>query len=397
MSGGLAWKLKQSSRGFSLVDIAIVLIILGTLLVVAIGIVPHYLHKLSLENDKQALTRADKAVQGFLISHARLPCPDNTGDGVENCTASVGSVPWKTLDFPAASVDDNFLHLRYSAYRNIAAKANLSTLQNSYVPVVPNGATVPTNLNGLDFCQGLVNAQVVAFSALYTSSGTGTAQHNVAYAIAASGFANADGLGNGFDGTHTGTSVKFGANNQPRDYTYDDLLVVRDFSTLFKSLSCEHLIATMDVMSEVYDFADGVRGNAVDGKNNLQQAVIMDAVATVLVALDAVVAGIDLSSAITALGTASGLLSGAIASCFVLVGCAFIPVYSTAVGLAIAAVAAAGVALGLQVAAVISQAVAIVLRTVALNQAVSQVTTATNHASSTGVWVNRMDSHGAVR
>lgn len=148
----------------------------------------------------------------------------------------------------------------------------------------------------------------------------------MAYAIAVSGFGNADSLAGAFDGVHTGASPAFATNNKVRDYVYDDLVVVRDFATLSASLSCEHLINSMGVMSEVYNYADGVKGNAIDAKNDLIQTVSMDAVATVLVAVDAVIAGFDVASASTALGVSTGLLAAATASCVVLVGCAFIPV-----------------------------------------------------------------------
>jgi len=386
----------QGIHGFSLIDMAIILVIVGSLLVVVIGIVPHYLRSLSLQENKVLLAKADRSVQGFAISHARLPCPDTTGDGVENCVSVVGTLPWKTLGLPAPTKDANFLKLRYAAYHNAVATANLTILNNTYAPAVPNGAAAPNHLNGLDFCQGLANAGLAAFSAQYAYAGSGATQRNVAYAIAVSGFGNADNLTGAFDGVHTGASPAFATNNKVRDYVYDDLVVVRDFSTLSVSLSCEHLINSMGVMSEVYDYADGVKGNAIDARNGLIQAVAMDAVATALVAVDAVIAGFDVASATAALGVSTGLLAGATAACVAVVGCPLVPVYTSAVTLGNLAIAAAVVALGLQVAAVASQTAITLARAAALTAAVIQEVTTTGHAAATAAWLDRMDLHGAV-
>ncbi len=390
-------KKTHHDAGFSLIDMSILMVLIGGLIVIAIGIVPQYLQKKSLEESKQAIAKADLAVRGFAVSHGRLPCPATNAGGFEDCTVSVGTLPWKTLDLASASKDSQFTSLRYGVYNNAAANANLTVLQNDFVPAVPSTVTTPVNLNGLDFCQSLKNAAGAAFSVASVNTGLGASQRNVAYALAASGFANADALGTAFDGLNGGATLAFGQVNQVRSQNYDDLVLVRDFNTLYDSLACGHVIDSLSVMSEIVDFSDVVLGNAIEARDNLIFSVVLDTIGAGLAAAGVALAGIALGAAIAALTAASAALSGAIASCVVLVGCGFIPGYTAAVVAGAIAVGLAGVSVGLNAAASFAAIAQLVLRGIALNAANIQVGTATTNLGVTGAWINRMDAAGVVR
>jgi prepilin-type N-terminal cleavage/methylation domain-containing protein len=97
----------KSSQGFSLVEMAIVLVIVGFL-------ISAFLVPLSAQRDlrdytmvKTDLEQIREALYGFAIINGRLPCPTNQpnpavagyGEEAPNCAAPVteGYLPWKTL------------------------------------------------------------------------------------------------------------------------------------------------------------------------------------------------------------------------------------------------------------------------------------------------------------
>jgi|APLak6261671146_1056082.scaffolds.fasta_scaffold11214_2 prepilin-type N-terminal cleavage/methylation domain-containing protein len=93
-----------SSRGFTLVELAIVLVIVGFL-------VSAFLTPLSaqLDQSRNAEARRDldeikDVLLGFVVINGRLPCPDVTGDGIQdpcanasNAASTGGNLPWVTL------------------------------------------------------------------------------------------------------------------------------------------------------------------------------------------------------------------------------------------------------------------------------------------------------------
>ena len=89
-----AGKLKQ--RGFSLVELSIVLVIVG----LVVGASAQLMMRLSAsepqqnQDNERVAQRIDQAVRGFTMVHARLPCPDlavnGVTDGFEDCVDAAG-------------------------------------------------------------------------------------------------------------------------------------------------------------------------------------------------------------------------------------------------------------------------------------------------------------------
>jgi prepilin-type N-terminal cleavage/methylation domain-containing protein len=96
-------------HGFTLLELAIVLLVLGLVLAGGLGPLQTQIEarERSLTFDRLARSRA--ALLGFAAANGRLPCPDQDGDGradpafdptirtTANCSASTGFLPWAEL------------------------------------------------------------------------------------------------------------------------------------------------------------------------------------------------------------------------------------------------------------------------------------------------------------
>ena len=137
---------RRKSRGFSLVEIAIVLAILGFVLTIGLQATGAYL---SHERRKVSLARVaglDVALANFVAVQGRLPCPADgslaTGvalAGVEArtaltgvCTAmDTGVVPWVTLGLTEAEALDGWnTRISYRTLTAVAAPPNLGFTSN---------------------------------------------------------------------------------------------------------------------------------------------------------------------------------------------------------------------------------------------------------------------------
>lgn len=103
-------------RGFTLVELAIVLVIVGVLLGGFIGTLASRIESTQRSNTQDQLEEIKSAILGFASAEGRLPCPTTTsGDGEEqpvgggNCTLDHGFVPGRTLGLSGAYNRDDLL------------------------------------------------------------------------------------------------------------------------------------------------------------------------------------------------------------------------------------------------------------------------------------------------
>jgi prepilin-type N-terminal cleavage/methylation domain-containing protein len=95
------------ARGFSLIEMAVVLVIMGLLLGGLLMPLAARMDILHYNETRQKLALIKEAINGFVLAHGRFPCPaapaiasSVAGAGTENCSLAAGVVPWATLTTP---------------------------------------------------------------------------------------------------------------------------------------------------------------------------------------------------------------------------------------------------------------------------------------------------------
>ena len=138
----------RKNGGFTLVEMAVVLVIVGLMLGGLIGPISAQMEQRSYLETRQRLGEIKEALLGFAILNGRLPCPSTTVDpasalfGVEDATCPLagattdGYLPWKTLGVTAtdawgsgqtSATAGMVGYWRYRIDRNFAVAFNMTT------------------------------------------------------------------------------------------------------------------------------------------------------------------------------------------------------------------------------------------------------------------------------
>ncbi|MBD3767424.1 MAG: type II secretion system protein [Gammaproteobacteria bacterium] len=236
-------------RGFSLVELSIVLVIVGAITSTMLALWPQIQQIFVQVKNEKHLEAASKAIDGFLIAHSRLPCPDSDGDGYENCSVSSGTLPYRTLELGFAFKSEQGQQFAYSVYRNANANAandtDLASILNRFSPVLPNGET-STQSNGVDFCWALKQAAGIPYNNLYTHVGVGSEAINQAYVLALPGHEDKNGNGRLFDGVNQVGNAGFELPSKGIDTHYDDIVLSVGFHQLSGRLACPTLLSEVN-------------------------------------------------------------------------------------------------------------------------------------------------------
>ena len=104
----------KQQRGFTLVELAISMVILGLVLTGFALALSQQVQQRQLTDTRTALQQANDAIVAFVIANARLPCPAVAGSngqesmaGIGRCTAAAGFLPAVSLGLP--NLDGNGL------------------------------------------------------------------------------------------------------------------------------------------------------------------------------------------------------------------------------------------------------------------------------------------------
>ena len=156
------------TKGFTLVEMAVVLIILGFLLGGLLIPLTAQIDQKNYNTTQKELSDIKETLIGYALSHAALdgkpylPCPDSVGnDGIEDrtgtsCSSAEGNLPWVDLGLPA--VDSWGNHYRYRV-ANIAFADNslgftLSSSGNITIKDAASGNNIATSIPAAIFSRG---------------------------------------------------------------------------------------------------------------------------------------------------------------------------------------------------------------------------------------------------
>jgi type II secretory pathway pseudopilin PulG len=127
--------LKPKIRGFSLIELAIILIITGLFIS---GLLPFTIsqinHRKIVETDEK-LEDIKNALLGFAIIYGRLPCPaSNSTLGIENCgtlSGNEGFLPWADLGIGKQDSWGQPFRYRSDSEYSLSIPGSLKTVQTS--------------------------------------------------------------------------------------------------------------------------------------------------------------------------------------------------------------------------------------------------------------------------
>jgi len=127
----------NSSKGFTLVEMSVVLVIVGLLLAGLLLPLSAQIEQRNRAETERYLSEAKEALMGYALINGYLPCPDSKAvpNGLEDarnaggdCPGHAGIMPWQTLGIqPTDSWNHYFGYSVTSAYSNSSTTFTLTT------------------------------------------------------------------------------------------------------------------------------------------------------------------------------------------------------------------------------------------------------------------------------
>ncbi len=181
--------MRRRPAGFTLAEMAIVLLVVGLLLGSVVSLVSTQLEARNIAETQSRLDQIKDALIGFAIVNGRLPCPaTNTSAGVETPTGGIctyphdGFVPARTLSFYPQStsgfaVDAWNNPIRYAVSRVPTVHLTPTAWYDTFttIPTTSAGIKYQVQTNGFAAAQLLPDLRVCSDATGITNAGTANA------------------------------------------------------------------------------------------------------------------------------------------------------------------------------------------------------------------------------
>lgn len=164
-------RMTASLRGFTLVEMAVVLVIVGLMLGGLIVPLTTQMEQKGFTDTQRAMAEIKEALMGYALSHAAadtrpyFPCPDTDGNGLENrevgggCTNTEGDLPWADLGVSGRDAWNNLYRYRVAnGFSNSVNGFLLTSNGNITVKDASAGANIATNVPALVISRGKAGA-----------------------------------------------------------------------------------------------------------------------------------------------------------------------------------------------------------------------------------------------
>lgn len=237
----------KSSHGYTLAEVAVVVIVIGLLAAISVGAYSKALGGKEVRTASATAESITGAVLAFARLNNRLPCPDTDGDGREGdaagaCPAGreVGYVPYESIGLDNPPTIERGV---FGVYRNAGATADL---------VVP-----AATLSRSNFQRALIRGSALATSpasisaahVFITGNNASTGAENCAsqrvfhpaFVVVVPG-SDKDGNGNNLDGIHAGlpgAGLCIASSDRVPTTVFDDRVVSTGFTTLLGLISTD--------------------------------------------------------------------------------------------------------------------------------------------------------------
>jgi prepilin-type N-terminal cleavage/methylation domain-containing protein len=215
-------KIFLKQPGFTLIEMALVIIVIGIIVSAVTSIVPEFIQSGKIKKAQAIVDKNIYAIEGYLAANGRCPCPDTDGDGLED--RNENSLTWGPLDDTCGAGGD--IYEGGLPYRTIGLSSGKDSWGTALRYAVYDNCTrtITSELCNyfMDFVEGTYDGTL-----LRTNAG-GVEPINYAYAVVSAG-PNKD-----FDGKNSILDMEYELPDKmgDPDYDYDDILNVCSFVLL---------------------------------------------------------------------------------------------------------------------------------------------------------------------
>jgi prepilin-type N-terminal cleavage/methylation domain-containing protein len=199
-------KKNKLSPGFTLIEMAMVLVIVGIIISIVATVLPSLIKSSKIKKTRSILEEVDYAIQGYVTANGRLPFADKGITGEEDSATPTyfGNLPYVTLGL--SSGDDAWGNrLKYGVNKDLTT-TNAGTLGETLKTACSDNPINPDKLN-------------VSING---------AQTHMAYVIVSGGLKDEDGAGGIFDGLNQVDDASYDDPNRIIESgAYDDLMIAK--------------------------------------------------------------------------------------------------------------------------------------------------------------------------